>query len=230
MKKISTIFIALATIAAAVMPLSRSGRHLGRFSFVEHQTEPLLAEGEYDISPYDNIFRRVARRHNMDWRLLAAIASCESRFDAAACSERGALGLMQVMPHIARHFDVEREELLDPAINIDVACKIYRSTRRQLNLYRSQVAEIDIIAFTIAAYNCGASRIIDAQNLAEYYDDNKYEWAVVADYLQLLGDEEFYNHEAVVGDQFAQGHITVAYTNRVLERYARYKREVGIEK
>lgn len=222
MKYISYIFILLSLLLAALVPL-QPARRMPRV--VERAPEPLLAEGEYLFSPYDAIFKRVARRHNLDWTLLTAIASCESRFDASARSERGAVGLMQVMPHIARHWDVSEPELLDPAINIDVACRIYRSTRRQLSLPRG-VSEWDAIAFTVAAYNCGASRIIDAQNLAEYYDDPKYEWEAVADYLLLLGDEEFYNHEAVVGGQFAQGHITIAYTNRVLERYRRYSAKI----
>lgn len=132
--------------------------------------------------------------------------------------------LMQVMPHIARHWDVTAEELLDPAINIDVACRLYKSMLKQLRTPKS-ADEFDRMAFAVASYNCGASRVIDARNLAEYYDEPKYEWTTVSDYMLLLSDEEFYNHEAVNGGEFKEPHITIAYTNKVLHTYARFKRK-----
>ena len=210
------IAMAVVLVVLAVIPLTRKG-----FNVVEIEPEQLLAEGEYIISPYDNIFRRVARRYHLDWRLLSAIAFCESRFNPEAKSPRGAVGMMQVMPHIAVHWDVTAEELLDPAINIDVACRLYKSTQKQLRLSK-EVANIDRIAFTVAAYNCGASRVTDARNLTEYYEETKNDWATVCDYMLLLTEEEFYNHEAVVGGRFREPHITAAYTNKVLKKYEQY--------
>ena len=215
-KHIPLIYITFVTLFLALVPMSKRG-----YNVVEMDPEPLLSEGEYAISPYDNIFQRVARRHNLDWRLLSAIAFCESRFNPEAKSPRGAVGMMQVMPHIAVHWDVTAEELLDPAINIDVACRLYKSTQKQLRLSK-EVANIDRIAFTVAAYNCGASRVTDARNLTEYYEETKNDWATVCDYMLLLTEEEFYNHEAVVGGRFREPHITAAYTNKVLKKYEQY--------
>lgn len=216
-KHIPHIYIALVTLFLALVPMSRRG-----YNVVEMEPEPLLSEGEYLISPYDDIFRRVARRHHLDWRLLSAIAYCESRFNPQAQSPRGAVGIMQVMPHIARHWDVMADELLDPAINIDVACRLYKSMQKQLRLSK-EVSEYDRAAFTIASYNCGASRVTDARNLAEYYDEQKNDWQTVSEYMLLLSEEEFYNHEAVIAGRFKEPHITIAYTNKVLKRYEYYK-------
>lgn len=210
------IAMAVVVVVLAIVPLTRKV-----FNVVDIEPEALLVEGEYLISPYDNIFRRVARRHHLDWRLLSAIAFCESRFTPEAQSPRGAVGMMQVMPHIAAHWDVTADELLDPAINIDVACRLYKSTQKQLRLSK-EVAEIDRIAFTVAAYNCGASRVTDARNLTAYYDEARDDWATVCDYMLLLTEEEFYNHEAVVGGRFREPHITAAYTNKVLKKYEQY--------
>ncbi len=218
------LYIAVAIVAMAVIPL-KSYPLWKSPNVVEQDSEQLLAEGEYVISPYDKIFRRVSRRHNIDWVLMSAIASGESHFKADAVSSRGAVGIMQVMPHIAKEWDVEREELFDPAINIDVACRLYKSMQKMLRLPKD-TAERDRIAFTIASYNCGASRIIDARNLAEYYDKPHTEWETVSEYLRLLSDEEYYNHEAVLNGRFKEPHITIAYTNRVLERYDRYQSQI----
>ena len=103
-----------------------------------------------------------------------------------------------------------------------MACRLYKSTQKQLRLSK-QVAEYDRIAFTIAGYNCGASRVTDARNLAEYYEEQKNDWQTVCEYMLLLSEEEFYNHEAVVAGRFKEPHITAAYTNKVLNRYERYK-------
>ena len=215
-KHIPHIYIALVTLFLALVPMSRRG-----YNVVEMEPEPLLSEGEYLISPYDDIFRRVARRHHLDWRLLSAIAYCESRFNPQAQSPRGAVGIMQVMPHISRHWDVMADELLDPAINIDVACRLYKSMQKQLRLSK-EVSEYDRAAFTIASYNCGASRVTDARNLAEYYDEQKNDWQTVSEYMLLLSEEEFYNHEAFIAGRFKEPHITIAYTNKVLKRYEHY--------
>ena len=210
------IIMAAIVVVFAYIPLNKRG-----FNVVDMEPEPLLEEGEYIISPYDDIFRRIARRHHVDWRLLCALAYCESRFDAEARSPRGAIGMMQVMPHIARHWDVMEDELLDPAINIDVACRLYKSMQKMLRFPKG-TSERDKMAFTIASYNCGASRIIDARNLADSFDEPKYEWDSVKEYILLLSSEEFYNHEAVCGGQFKEGALTVAYANKVLDLYDRY--------
>lgn len=213
--------MAVVVLTLSVVPLTRKA-----LNAVDLEPEQLLAEGEYIISPYDKIFRRVCRRHNVDWVLMSAIAFGESRFKSDAVSSRGAMGIMQVMPHIARHWDVTPEELLDPAINIDVACRLYKSMQRQLRLPK-EMSERDKIAFTIASYNCGASRVIDARNLTEYYDEQKNDWTTVCDYMLLLSEEEFYNHEAVINGRFKEGHITIAYTNKVLSNYDRFSKRVS---
>lgn len=52
--------------------------------------------------------------------LLLALIHVESRFDPAARSKRGALGLMQVMPLHVRRYDFLREagDLMDPRLNV----------------------------------------------------------------------------------------------------------------
>ncbi len=185
-----------------------------------------LSIEEGGLSPFDRLFRKAARRHKVDWRLLAAMAYAESHFRTDAVSSRGAVGLMQVMPHIAEAFDVPRENLTDAETNIDVGTRIYRSMQRMLQLPKD-IDDYDRMAFTVASYNCGASRVIDARNLAEYYDDNLNDWETVSDYLLLLAEEEFYNHEAVTGGRFGAPKTTIAYVRQVMERYDRYCRRIA---
>lgn len=81
------------------------------------------------ISPFDPIMRQVAHEEGMDWRLLAAIAYQESRFDPDARSRRGAQGLMQVMNSVAREFGVPIDRISDPRTNIATAVKLIKKSR-----------------------------------------------------------------------------------------------------
>ena len=191
----------------------------------EEESTAMSSVSDGRISRYDKIFRKEGRRHKIDWRLLAAMAYAESHFNPDAVSSRGAVGLMQVMPHIAEAFDVPREQLTDVEVNIEVGARIYRSMMRMLQLPKD-IDNYDRMAMTVASYNCGASRVIDARNLAEYYDDNPNDWSTVSDYLLLLADEEFYDHEAVQGGRFARPKMTIAYVESVMTQYDKYCQRV----
>ena len=128
---------------------------------------------------------------------------------------------MQIMPWIAESFDVEREQLLNPEINIDVAARLLKSMERILRL-PSSIEPRDRLAFILASYNCGASRIIDARSLAKYHQEDSLSWDVITKYLKLLDEEEYYNHEAVTYGKFREATTTIYYVEKVLKHYDRY--------
>lgn len=219
-----TLFLLTAIAVTILVPL-RTVTDTGAEQRKEQEQRKslLLAEGDYLISPYDKIFRRIGRRHGVDWRLMSAIAYGESNFRADAVSPRGAVGLMQVMPWIARSFGVEQELLLDPEVNIDVAARLLKSMERSLRLPHG-TQKRDRLAFMLASYNCGASRIIDARSLAKYYEEDSLSWEIIAKYLELLDEEEYYNHEAVTYGKFREAEVTIYYVEKVLKCYDRYRR------
>lgn len=216
------LFLTVAVTLVLAIPLSNAKRVAEVPAQQESQPDGLLAEGEYLFSPYDKMFRRICRRHNVDWVLMSAIAYGESNFRHDAVSPRGAVGLMQVMPRIARSFGVEREMLFDPETNIDVAARLFKSMEKILRL-PSSVSKRDRMAMTLASYNCGCSHILDARSLAEYYGDDADSWEVVTEYLALLSEEEFSTHEVVDYGEFIESDVTIAYVNKVLRRYDRYR-------
>mgnify|MGYP003422933725 FL=1 len=65
-----------------------------------------MVELPYVISRFDNLMRKVGAEEGQDWRLMSAIAYCESRFIENLMSQRGAAGIMQIRPVVARHFKV----------------------------------------------------------------------------------------------------------------------------
>jgi len=188
----------------------------------------LLSKGECEISIYDNVFRRVGKASGIDWRLMSAIAYHESHFHKGAVSSRGAVGLMQIMPHVASKYGVSRDDLFNPVSNIELSAKIIKAVERSMQLPREIPVE-DRLALMLACYNGGYAHISDACNLAEFYGENRYSWETVSEYLFLLSDADFYDHEVVNFGVFRGSDETIKYVNDVLSRYNYYCRKAQLD-
>ncbi len=186
----------------------------------------LLSEGEYQISAYDNIFRNICEGDGTDWRLMSAIAYHESRFMPELCSPRGARGMMQIMPHVARQFDVTVEALNDPATNIRVANKVMNMLSKMMRIPADASAE-DRLSLMLAAYNSGIGHVADARRLAKAHGEDPNSWESVARYLELKAEPAYYEHEVVKYGRFSGSRQTIAYVENVRARYARYCNRVA---
>lgn len=175
------------------------------------------------ISDYDELFRLVAREEGYDWRLMSAMAYHESRFTPDIVSRRGAAGLMQIMPATARQFNVAREQVLDPETNIRLASLLLARIEESLH-FAPDTPERDRLSIILASYNGGIGHVNDARRLARSYGENPDSWEVVARYLTLKAQPEYYNNEAVRCGRFTGGRQTLAYVRDVMTRYARYCR------
>ena len=120
-----------------------------------------------DISAYDELFKKYARRCPYDWLLLAAIARTESDFSPNEVSWAGARGLMQIMPSGARSLGIDPERLFDPEVNVQCAVSELNYLDRYFSKYVSNSQER--MKFVLAAYNGGMSHIVDAIRLAQKY-------------------------------------------------------------
>jgi soluble lytic murein transglycosylase-like protein len=65
---------------------------------------------------YDPLVLEAARAHGVDPALVRAVIRAESRYDPRAVSPRGARGLMQLMPRVARELGVT--DAFDPRQNV----------------------------------------------------------------------------------------------------------------
>ena len=127
-----------------------------------------LAEGKYVISAYDNLIRRISEEEGHDWRLMSAIAYHESRFMPDLTSRSGACGLMQIMPSVARHFEIPTERIADPATNIWLANKLMTEIQSTLRLPEG-TPEKDRMSIVLASYNGGIGHVSDARRLARVH-------------------------------------------------------------
>jgi soluble lytic murein transglycosylase-like protein len=97
---------------------------------------------------YVEHIRGAAQRYRLPEALLLAVMAVESNFDSRALSDKGAMGLMQLMPGTAR--DLMVADAWDPAQNIEGGA-------RYLRILANQYAG-DLIK-TLAAYNAGPDAV-----------------------------------------------------------------------
>lgn len=193
-----------------------------------HNEQPASESEKWIISPYDRMFQEMGERYGIDWLLLSAIARVESEFKADAVSPVGAVGIMQVMPHVAKRMGYERESLLDPQICTEVAALLLLENNNMLSLSKS-FDETERLNFILACYNAGYSRIADARRLARFHDEDHNKWSVVEEYLELLAEPEFAEHEVVESGLFCGSEETRNYVQMVMRRYRQYKEKIKAE-
>lgn len=188
-------------------------------------TNRLLAD-DYVISAYDDIIRNISEKEGHDWRLMSAIAYHESRFTPDITSRSGARGMMQIMPSVARQFDVPAEAVGNVETNVWLANKLLSKITASLRLPQS-VSEKDRMSIVLACYNGGIGHVGDARRLARLHGENPNSWEVVARYLQLKSEPEYYENEVVKCGRFTGSRQTLAYVKNVIGRYDTYCRMAG---
>ena len=141
-------------------------------------------------------------------------------------SRSGARGLMQIMPSVARHFEVPLDRVSDPETNVWLANKLMTEIMSTLRLPES-ISEKDRMSIVLASYNSGIGHVTDARRLARLHGENPNSWEVVARYLTLKAQPEYYENEVVKCGRFTGSRQTLAYVDDVIERYDKYCRIAG---
>jgi soluble lytic murein transglycosylase-like protein len=102
-----------------------------------------------DEKRYQDAITRIAGLYQLDPALIKAIIRVESDFDPRAVSQRGACGLMQLMPNTAKAMGVS--DSFDPEQNIDGGSKYFRQLMDRFN------GDVEL---ALAAYNAGSRYVL----------------------------------------------------------------------
>lgn len=109
---------------------------------------------------YDHVVGEVARTYGLDSALLHAVITVESSYREKAVSKKGAAGLMQLMPAIARHYGVS--DPLDPVQNLHGGAKHLRYLLKTFN---------NDVSLALAAYNSGETAVAKHGNRIPSYGE-----------------------------------------------------------
>ncbi|MEO8218042.1 MAG: lytic transglycosylase domain-containing protein [Acidobacteriota bacterium] len=99
-------------------------------------------------SKFDKVITEAARKFNVDAALVSAVIQAESDYNPRIVSNKGARGLMQLMPATAERFGVT--DSFDPVSNI------YAGTRYLRWLLQTFDGDADL---AVAAYNAGEGNV-----------------------------------------------------------------------
>ena len=112
---------------------------------------------------YADLVVSLANKHEVDWRLVAAVMRAESNFNPRAVSPKGAQGLMQLMPATARLYRVT--DPYDPVQNIDAG------VRHLKMLIQRFPGKLDLV---LAAYNSGEKTVDRFKGIPPFSETRSY--------------------------------------------------------
>jgi membrane-bound lytic murein transglycosylase F len=165
----------------------------------------------------------VGKAHGIDWRLLAAVAYAESRFDPKAESRFGAKGLMQLLPSTAKRVGVT--DLLDPRKNVLAGA---RYLERLMKIFADDgVDPRQQIRFALAAYNCGLGHVMDARDIARKIGKDPDRWFNEVEDAMRLKQNPKWHRRTRYG--YARARETIAYVSRIQSQYDVFARHVPLE-
>ncbi len=122
-----------------------------------------IAYAVTDPGAYDRLIRRTATTHKVDAALVKAVMHIESAFNPHAVSDKGAQGLMQLMPETAQRYGAE--DLFDPVQNVRAGVLYLRDLQR---LFKNNTRLV------LAAYNAGENAVLRYKGIPPYNETQDY--------------------------------------------------------
>jgi len=222
----SAVFF-LTSSVLPVAPRPSSEERLAALSN-EHVEEAPSDKEELLKTPYMEMVKEYAHDFGLDFRLVLALIKQESQFDPDVVSDRGALGLMQIMPPTGDEISekLNLQNVRTPRRNVEVGIYYFAEI---LELFKGVSAE-NRLRLSLAAYYAGPSRIYDAQEIAAYMGENPNSWASVKSALPLLSKRFYSLHQAIwEGGRPKNGFFggwrqTLAYVDNVMANYQEFQR------
>jgi hypothetical protein len=131
---------------------------------VHHDMEP----AEPDCDPIEEavvnpVIESAAKASELKPDLLRAVIRQESQFYPCAVSEKGACGLMQLMPPTAEQFAVQ--DIFDPQQNVQAGAKYLKQL---FDKYQGN------LGLALAAYNAGPAAVDEANGIPDIPETRNY--------------------------------------------------------
>jgi soluble lytic murein transglycosylase-like protein len=129
--------------------------------------------------PYASLIHNAALEAAIDPALVHAVIFVESGYDHAALSNKGAIGLMQVMPDTGLRYGV-KNLALSPKDNLRAGTLYLKDLMQQFN---------NRLELVLAAYNAGENAVLRyGERIPPYPETRRYVPAVLAKYRELMAE------------------------------------------
>lgn len=132
-----------------------------------------------DPNTFDRLIRRNAAQHQVDPALIKAVMHIESAFNPHAVSDKGAQGLMQVMPETGQRYGAV--DLFDPVQNVRAASLYLKDLQK---LFKNNTKLV------LAAYNAGENAVLRHKGIPPYNETQGYVRKVMKMHREYLAKEK----------------------------------------
>ena len=163
------------------------------------------------LPKYQLWFEQSGKKHDIDWRLLAAIGYQESYWNPKEISPTGVRGIMMLTEVTANHVGIKNR--LDPAQSIEGGARYLREMYERMP---EAVQPPDRLWMALAAYNIGIHHLMDARKITRMQHADPNQWLEVEKRLPLLAQSRWYQ-DLKYG--YARGWEPVRYVNRIRSYY-----------
>ena len=160
-----------------------------------------------ELPKYKSHFKEAARKHKLDWTILAAQSYQESHWRPHARSPTGVRGIMMLTLTTAKELGIESR--LNPQQSIMGGARYLK------NLYERIPEEVQVpdrMWFALAAYNVGIGHLYDARELAKQLGRNPNTWSSLAEVFPLLSRKKYYKS---LKHGYARGSEPVSYVRHI---------------
>jgi len=128
----------------------------------------------------DGLIREASQRYHLPVALLIAVIEVESAFNTQAFSQKGAFGLMQLMPATCTRFRVQNP--FDPRENVEGGAKYLSYLLHQWSLKFPPYQRLEL---SLAAYNAGEQKVELYGGIPPFKQTKDYVREVVNRYKSL---------------------------------------------
>ncbi|MGE5444009.1 MAG: transglycosylase SLT domain-containing protein [Ignavibacteriales bacterium] len=140
-----------------------------------------MPSGTYNYpKSYEDEILRAAKQYDIDPDLVKAVIKVESNFNSTAVSQKGAIGVMQLMPETAQDYSVN--DPFNPTENINGGTKYLKDLMEMFN---------GNLQLALAAYNAGQNAVIKyGFKIPPYAETIDYVERVLNHYSNLKGNSK----------------------------------------
>ena len=160
-------------VTVVVRPDMQSGKLIRSMVVAPKEVEPRIHEPLADAAAEPvstkliELIDQIAKANQVEGPLVHSVIRAESNYNPHAVSEKGALGLMQLIPATARRFGVQNA--FDIRQNVEGGVRYLRFL---LDYYRNDYPK------AIAAYNAGEGAVDRYQGIPPYSETRNYVYQV----------------------------------------------------
>lgn len=140
------------------------------------------------LPDYQEMFQEAQEITGIDWRLLAALAYQESKWDPLATSPTGVRGMMMLTEDTADRMRLKNR--LDARESIHAGANYLAELMDELP---EEIKPPDRLWFALAAYNLGMGHLGGGRQFAPALNRNPNLWVDMKQVLPLLARPEYYN-------------------------------------